>query len=585
MPALDSPTPTGSPLAPGASKEEALDYYKKQYEILEGELADFQQSSRELEQELEKDVVAAETRERHLKEKVEALTFETEEWKGKHKQSKTDANSAQNKLQKEITELRDQNRSLNLKLRDMEVANDDFERMARNTTSSLEDAESKYNSALERSVILEGEVKNGEQEREALRIEAQRLREELSDLKVEAEIRSGKLRLAEKAAEEARNALHAVSEGIARPESSVSERSPVTSESSPGMATPPAKSVSSATSEDPTIPSPMRADKAAQAPAAASKSRPSISNVTPRPGQYSRPPRAARTSIPGPGGSLATPAARRTNLGKSDPNGPHSSLSQVRGLIHKMQKLEARVQNARSKLPAPTNTPPRASPRPASSLSSSYLTNNVTVRSSRKRSIATTSTLSAALQTPTESTDANSAPTPSAGRERPGSRISYGQSAGLTSGYGNFGTVRPSSRQSLTSRQSLSNLPSATSSSRPSSRQSMSGTKTPLGDARGIARPRSSAAGTYSAMHGSRQSISQLSNYGMEESPESQAGGLNGDDATTPTPARRQSGIPAPSKRASLGNLGRRTSDGPTKPGDMAPPARKKMMSGIGETY
>ena len=393
MPALENPTPTSSPLAPGASKDEALSYYKKQYEILEAELADFQQSSRELEAELEKDVEQAELRERQLREKVEALTFEVEEWKGKHKQSKADANAAQNKLQKEITELRDTNRGMNLKLRDMEVANDDFERQARNTTSSLEDAESKYNSALERSVILEGEVKNGEQEREALRIEAQRLREELSDLKVEAEIRQEKLRLAEAATEEARAALHAMPEPVTRPESSVSERSPVTSESSPGMATPPAKSVSSATSEDPTIPSPMRLDKAAATPAG-HRSRPSMSGATPRPAQYSRPPRTTRTSIPGPGGSLGTPAIRRNNVLR-DASGPSTaSLSHVRGLITKMQKLEARVHNARSKLPAPTNTPPRASPRPASGLSNAYIPSNITVRSSRKRSVATATTLS-----------------------------------------------------------------------------------------------------------------------------------------------------------------------------------------------
>jgi hypothetical protein len=63
------------------------------------------------------------------------------------------------------------------------VANDDFERQARNTTSTLEDMESKYNMAIERSVMMEEEIKIGEQERETLRIESQRLREELSDLK------------------------------------------------------------------------------------------------------------------------------------------------------------------------------------------------------------------------------------------------------------------------------------------------------------------------------------------------------------------------------------------------------------------
>lgn len=100
-------------------------------------------------------------------------------------------------MQKEITSLRDTNRTLQLKLRDIEVANDDFERQARNTTSSLEDMEYKYNAAIERGVLLEEEMREGEQEREGLRIQNQRLRDELSDLKVEAEIVQEKLRNAE----------------------------------------------------------------------------------------------------------------------------------------------------------------------------------------------------------------------------------------------------------------------------------------------------------------------------------------------------------------------------------------------------
>ncbi|KAA6408444.1 MAG: hypothetical protein FRX48_07526 [Lasallia pustulata] len=122
------------------------------------------------------------------REKVEGLGFEVDEWKSKYKQSKAEANSAQNTLQKEITPLRDTNRTIQLKLRDIEVANDDFERQARNTTSSLEDLKSKYNVAIERGVMLEEEFKLGEQERGALKIETQRLRGELFDLKVEAEI-------------------------------------------------------------------------------------------------------------------------------------------------------------------------------------------------------------------------------------------------------------------------------------------------------------------------------------------------------------------------------------------------------------
>jgi chromosome segregation ATPase len=70
-----------SPPGTHSSNEETLEYYKAQYEQLEAELADFQASSRDLEAELEKDVEAAEKRERLLQEKVEALGYEVEEWK------------------------------------------------------------------------------------------------------------------------------------------------------------------------------------------------------------------------------------------------------------------------------------------------------------------------------------------------------------------------------------------------------------------------------------------------------------------------------------------------------------------------
>ena len=76
-----APSPPKGILDGSASKEEALSFYKSQYEQLENELAEFQASSRELEAELEKDVEEAEKRERQLREKVEALGYEVDEWK------------------------------------------------------------------------------------------------------------------------------------------------------------------------------------------------------------------------------------------------------------------------------------------------------------------------------------------------------------------------------------------------------------------------------------------------------------------------------------------------------------------------
>jgi E3 ubiquitin-protein ligase MARCH6 len=76
--------PPSSPPGAGATVEDTLGWYKSQYEQLEAELAEFRDSSRELEQELEKDIERAEKQERHHQEKAEALGFEVEEWKVCH---------------------------------------------------------------------------------------------------------------------------------------------------------------------------------------------------------------------------------------------------------------------------------------------------------------------------------------------------------------------------------------------------------------------------------------------------------------------------------------------------------------------
>lgn len=61
--------------------QDELDYYKVQYDHLAKELEDFQETSRELEAELERDAEASERREKTLKERVESLNYEVDEWK------------------------------------------------------------------------------------------------------------------------------------------------------------------------------------------------------------------------------------------------------------------------------------------------------------------------------------------------------------------------------------------------------------------------------------------------------------------------------------------------------------------------
>ncbi|KAL8774292.1 MAG: hypothetical protein Q9209_001043 [Squamulea sp. 1 TL-2023] len=595
----------------GNEGDENPSYYKAQYEQLEAELADFQASSRELEAELEKDIEAAEKRERQLQEKIESLGYEVEEWKTKYKQSKAEANNAQNSLQKEITALRETNRTMQLKLRDIEVANDDFERQARHTTSSLEDLESKYNVSIERGVMFEEEIKVGETERESLRIETQRLRDELGDLRIEAEIRQDKLRRAEAAAEmsqqQQQQASAPTNTSTQRPQSAMSERSQLTTTSSPTIVTPPTKSASSIVSETPTPPSPPTSDHSVPAVVTPSlpvpKSRVSManSNTTPRPQYSSRTPRFSR----GPSGSLtpgrATPSLpRRTTLNTqaNEPKGPglpkSGSLYQIRGLIGKMQNLEQRVHTARSKLPAPSVTPPRASPRNDPAAAQSSIPATITMRSNRKRTGGSNAG-SMGLSTPDR---------------RSSSRLSFGYPQTSPSRDPPMNSNRPLSRASISSRASVSHLPSAASAasnSRPGSRQSVTGSRTPLGHyamptlQTETRRPRSSIGGSYTNMHSNpghshSASVSRLSNYSHNYYLDEEGDSTN--DALTPTPARKMyslhgdassSGIPSlaasgSQKRYSGIGSGRRISSGP---GEMGPPERKgaRKLSGVGEAF
>lgn len=501
----------------------------------------------------------------------------------KYKQSKSEGNSALNNLQKEITTLRDTNRTMQLKLRDIEVANDDFERQARNTTSSLEDMESKYNVAIERGVMLEEEIKTGEQERESLRIENQRLRDELSDLKIEAEIVQDRLR-------------HAESNGVRRRKPAPLYRSPSTSHtleifdrspagttsSSPVFATPPAKPSLASTAATP--PSPPISESSASlrksinatpsfprsraAGAEPINSRSLYNSRTAPRTSHSRTPSFALSN------GRSTPTFNpRSSLSRSSiarPSGlPNSgSLYQIRGLIGKMQKLEERVQSAKSRLPAPSETSSRGSPRAGSRAGSvvgdSPVPSTVTIRRTSRKRISGSSYGSSIRDT--ESTPSYI----------PHSRQSFGART--------QGDSRPSSRTSFSSRSSFghstSGIPSAPPA-RPESRSSRPGARTPLGH--------------YSTnpTTESRRPRSSLSNHaalgGMTHIEED-------NDISTPTShppqETRRPSIPATPK-----GLKKRTTSGasgiPTPrsfktsigPGAMPPPKAKTQVEELGETY
>ncbi|KAI1384405.1 NUDE protein [Hypoxylon trugodes] len=578
--------PPSSPPNEAATPEESLAWYKRQYELLGDELAEFRESSHELEAELEKDLDAADKRQRELQQKAEELQFEVDEWKEKCKKAKSEANSAQNALEKEITTLRDSNRTLQLKLRDIEVANDDFERQARNTTSSLEDLESKYNVAIERTVMMEEEIKLGEQEREKLRIEAQRLREELSDLKVEAEIMQDKIKKAEN------RHLSTISTDISVPESPTFEDSPRSMASSPLITTPPDEvSLPPSGKGAPTVnepPSPPMSDASAPLPRPSSKMR------TPAPAaqRKSRLPSADRSITPkarstasgtvrAPGlrsvTNTRTPAPTRTTTTRAASHRipASTSLTHVRSLTAQMQKLEARVQSARSKLPAPVNTPPRASPR-SSLIGASQVPSTVTMRS-RKRTIGSTAS-SVADETPTQSTSKHAPRLSTSGI----SRLSFGPLPNRSGNYDPDSSIsisRPSSRASVSSFARPERPASRSEIARPMSRTSVSGARTPLG-----VRPRSSLSGS---LHSHSQSISRMDPDEFDERFEERTPSRRGtyskfdsDGSASGIPG--PSGIPMPRRQSGGMHSARRTSGGVA---NESVNGRPRKLSDLGETY
>ena len=207
--------------------------------------------------------------------------------------------------------------------------------------------------------MLEADINAGEAEREGLRIEVQRLRDELSDLRIEQEITHEKLQ----------HALSMTSK-YNRPgyQSPISEDSAsVISDIVP--ATPRNRSQKSGSTgvTSPTPPSPPISETSTTA--SGSSSLPTLfdPSSTPRPANYPKT-RNGRGSSVGPSSTgIPIPQSK--------------SLHQIRGLIGQMQRLEQRVQSARSKLPGPSVSPPRASPSPQHNYP--FLAQNGSGRSSR----------------------------------------------------------------------------------------------------------------------------------------------------------------------------------------------------------
>ncbi|KAG8887869.1 NADH:ubiquinone oxidoreductase [Tulasnella sp. 332] len=135
------------------------------------ELDDFTRTSRELEEELEKDLERTEKAQEELLMRVSKVEMERDEWKLKFVNMQHTHNTTTNSLQRELDATRQSLVLYKNQVRELEMGNDDLERNERQASSSLADVEQRYGRALEEKILLEHEL----QDKAALEETCQRL--------------------------------------------------------------------------------------------------------------------------------------------------------------------------------------------------------------------------------------------------------------------------------------------------------------------------------------------------------------------------------------------------------------------------
>ncbi|KZV75557.1 hypothetical protein PENSPDRAFT_71925 [Peniophora sp. CONT] len=166
---------------------DSVDWKSKYHEVREmleetrNELDDFHTSSKELEEELERELQRTEKAHQDMKVKLERAEGEREEWKGKFMSLQTNHNTTTTSLQRELDQLRGDYQKIKVQLRELEMGNDDLERNERAVSSSLADIEAKYSRALEEKILLEHELLD----KAHIEEESQRWKDELRDANAE----------------------------------------------------------------------------------------------------------------------------------------------------------------------------------------------------------------------------------------------------------------------------------------------------------------------------------------------------------------------------------------------------------------
>ena len=147
----------------------------------QSELEEFQDSSRELEAELEAQLTQSEKRIQELSTQNSRLQSENESLKTKLSKVSVESQNQLLELQKELAEVSSVNERLSSYIRELEQSNDDLERAKRALDATLQDFDTRLNQQIERNVLLENEIGEKEELQEVI----QRLKDEARDLRQE----------------------------------------------------------------------------------------------------------------------------------------------------------------------------------------------------------------------------------------------------------------------------------------------------------------------------------------------------------------------------------------------------------------
>lgn len=118
----------------------------------------FQENSRDLEQELEAQLEQADGRFRELQIVSSRWQNENDAYKSRLEQLQQQYHQQLTEMEDELVQRRGSNEEYLTYIRELEQRNDEFERSTRIMHATIEDLETKLNSAIERNAFIESEL-------------------------------------------------------------------------------------------------------------------------------------------------------------------------------------------------------------------------------------------------------------------------------------------------------------------------------------------------------------------------------------------------------------------------------------------